>query len=138
VYLISEFLCSMWTIFAFLNIKCAQNNACLNLCVRLEQTLLSRDIFLQNIIYCPRFCFALRNLIGLNKVRSFIWLDWLRFTGLHYRPKAFNMSKPGANPTYDIWIYNYVQRQRCSRLVRFFKAEEIFLFLKSTRLLLAL
>jgi hypothetical protein len=32
--------------------------------------------------------------------------------------------KPGANHTYYFEIYNYVQRQRCSRLDRFFKAKE--------------
>jgi hypothetical protein len=40
--------------------------------------------------------------------------------------------------SYDFRIYNYVQRQRCNRLVRFFNVEDFFYFSKRTRLLLAL
>jgi hypothetical protein len=49
---------------------------------------------------------------------------------------AENKEKQRCSQSQDFYIYNNVQRQRCSRLVRLFKLE--FLFSKRTRPLMEL
>jgi hypothetical protein len=40
--------------------------------------------------------------------------------------------------SYDLWIYDYIQRQRRNSLERFLKWRKIYLFSRCTRLLAAL